>query len=119
MPPLTTLTVLQGEDYHESWTITHPVTGAVIDLTAVGFSAVVQIRDVVDATDTLYESTSTAGHLTLTAQGKVQWHIPADVSSAWPWVYARFGIELTYPDDQILRVDQGRIYVSRELVRED
>ena len=116
MPLLTELVIPQGEDWSTWWVIRDPDTQETVDLTDPGFVAFGQIRDdLPEGTTLLHEWSAEEDNVLLGVDGKLTIFVSADVSAEWEWRVARFSVELTYPVDKTLRVDQGRVTLSREI----
>lgn len=111
-----TLLVRQGEDCKLQVPNIRDGNGMLIDPILVG-SLKSQARSILDpfgVAGLLQEWSTAAGNLAIPTAGVVELTITRVMSSAWPWRYARFDVELTDIADKRARIAQGFIRVSPE-----
>lgn len=115
-PPVYSLLVIrQGMTERFRWPVTDPVTGDPVDISS--WSARGQVRKWPGADEVLHEWSMDAGNLTLGADGNLTVTVQPAVSSAWDWSEGRYDIELTMPNDDVIRVAEGTVMVSSEITR--
>lgn len=100
------LIVDQGADYER----TIPVLDqAGQPVTLAGWTAAGQVRDSYAAATVLHT-------LALTLSGSsVVLRIPAATSTAWPWRFGRYDLELTAPDGAVTRFLEGAVVVRAQI----
>lgn len=107
MPATTTnLTIEQGTTFSHGWAVTY--NGDPIDDT---WTVAAQARAGY-ASAVLHEFAATVNE-----DGSVVIAVEPEESSAWSWRTAIYDVEVTSPDDVVLRVANGRISVSPEVTR--
>jgi len=98
-----------------AWTVTDPVTGLPLDLTASGYlvAGVVATRD--DGTGTTLLELADAEVWARTADGQIVFQPPSGVSTLWPSVSAYYQAELSHPSGQRVRFAQGKFVIDADL----
>lgn len=90
--------------------------GTVIPLT--GYTAKMQLRQSVTATDVLLELSTLNGKIIITAlEGKIQLLVPATDTAAITWQRAKYDLELLSSTGVVTRLLSGDVEVSREVTR--
>jgi len=91
-------------------------TGAVMNLT--GYTAKMQIRQSVTATDVLLELSSALNTLVITAAtGTITMIFSAATTAAITWTRAKYDLVVTSSDGTVTRLIEGQISVSKEVTR--
>jgi hypothetical protein len=103
----------QGTDSGIKWPVTTS-TGSPIDFT--GWTGEVQIR-ALNTDKLIYRFRSEDSNLVLTEDSEIVVTYSNVVTSAWTWKQANFGIELTNPEGKKIRVKQGIVTLSKEVVK--
>lgn len=118
----------QGQD--ESFQVRWSEDGAVADLSL--WSAAFQIRESAASSTAVFSRSTAAGTITLDAETNVLLTIPAAASAGWTVTALRptkvvdgatwadlgvYDLELTDPDDAVIRLLQGRVWISLEVTR--
>lgn len=90
--------------------------GALIDLT--GFTARMQIRDTVDAPDTLHELTTENGGIALGGgAGTITLSISAADTAAFDFEQAVYDLEVEAANGNVTRLLRGVVTLSKEVTR--
>lgn len=113
---MTIITIPQGTDSGRRWLVNDGATGLPCSLE--GWTVRSQIRKLASSPDVLHEFSTTLGNATAGSDGFVTLLWSAAETSAWQWAEAVFDIELTNPDGKVMRLDSGRVAVSREVTRD-
>jgi hypothetical protein len=108
------LTKEAGSFEPEYWVFTNRETGALIDLTAAGYSAsgVVSTRGDGNGTTLL---TLTDADFRRTAEGRIYYEPPSATTAAWTFRCAHYQFEVTHPIGEDVRFAEGRLIVEPEL----
>lgn len=108
-------TIEQGVTFSKSF-IWKDSNEDVIDLT--GFSARMQVRQSVNSSTVLLSATTANSKLTITAaEGKVTLSLTDAETSALSFDFGVYDLELVASDDEVTRLVQGSITVSKEVTR--
>lgn len=120
--------IRQGQD--ESFQLRWSEDGAVVDLSL--WSAAFQIRESAASTTPIFSRSSAAGTITLDDETNILLSVPAATSAGWSVSALRptkvvdgktwtdlgvYDLELTDPDDNTIRLIQGRVWISLEVTR--
>lgn len=109
------LVIPQGSYWEASWRVRDAAGAPVADLS--GWSVRGQIRATIDSADVLYEWSTSAGNVTLTAPFIKLIVFDTD-SDAWVWQDGVYDIEVTDPGARVYRIAEGDVFVSREVTRD-
>jgi hypothetical protein len=105
----------QGTTWRCRWPVINPTTGAALNISA--WSARAQVRKWAGADEVLHEWSTTAGNLTVGADGYLTITVTPAESTAWTWSEGRYDIELTDPTGEVVRIAAGPVMVSPEITR--
>ena len=120
--------IRQGQD--ESFQLRWSEDGVVVDLSL--WSAAFQIRESAAATTAIFSRSSAAGTITLDDETNILLSVPAATSAGWTVSALRptkvvdntvwtdlgvYDLELTDPDGAVVRLIQGRAWISLEVTR--
>jgi hypothetical protein len=114
-PVYSPLVIRQGMTERFRWPVTDPVTGDPVNISS--WSARGQVRKWPGAAEVLHEWSTTAGNLTLGVDGLLTITVSPSESSSWDWSEGRYDIELTMPNDDVIRIAEGAVMVSAEITR--
>ena len=103
--------IKQGSDGGIVWPVMNK--GVLADLTL--WSGVVQIR-AYNSNRLIHTFDTNKGNLIL-GVGKVTLTWTAADTAAWKWKQAKYGIELTTPEGKLVRLKQGVVILSSEVVK--
>lgn len=83
-----------------------------------GYTAKMQVRQNVSASDVLLELSTTNGRLSISAMsGQVTMIFSATTTAAITWSRGKYDLELTALDGTVTRLLEGEITVSKEITR--
>lgn len=110
------VTVEQGSWEPSYITVTDPVSGQPLDLTAPGYSvrAVVSTRP--DRLGTVLADLPDSPSFRRTAAGRIYFQPEPAVTSGWAWRRGFWQVELAHPTGRTVRIATGQLVVSPELV---
>jgi len=118
----------QGQD--ESFQARWSEDGVVVNLST--WSAAFQIRESAASTTPIFSRSSAAGTITLDDETNILLSVPAATSAGWAVSALRhtkvvdntvwtdlgvYDLELTDPDGAVVRLVQGRVWISLEVTR--
>jgi hypothetical protein len=107
------LTIYQGATFRKS--LVWKSDGVVVDLT--GYTARMQIRESIDATDSLLDLTTENDRIVITeVEGKVELVISAADTAALSFVSGVYDLELV-SGTEVTRLCGGKVKLSREVTR--
>lgn len=105
----------QGASYTKTFTWKDG-NGVAVNLTS--YTARMQVRQSISATEVLLELTTENGRLTLGGSaGTIVLTLTPAVTEAITWRRGRYDLELVAPDGAVTRFLEGQIVVSREVTR--
>lgn len=114
---MTDLVIRQGTDCVIRLPDVRDADGTLIT-TWSGYEVHAQVRDRATSPTVLHEWSSVDPGATVTFEGSdIVLAISSVTSSAWTWDKGRYDVELTNPDDEVARIAEGHITVSREVTR--
>ena len=104
----------QGEDWSFEWVVKDPVTGVPMDISA--WTGKAQLRLRAGDASLIYEWSTVAGNMTLSALGVCKISVPKAASTAWTWggVFVRYDVELT-GGGKTFRLAEGNASLSLEV----
>jgi hypothetical protein len=114
---VTNLVIQQGADSEIRIANVRAADGVLIT-NWVGYEVNAQVRERVESAVALHEWTSTGPGATATFDGSdIVLAVASATSAAWTWTSGRYDVELTNPDDEVARIAEGHLTVSREVTR--
>lgn len=117
MPAIHTDVTVEAGSYEPLyWTVTDPITGAPLDLTAAGYTitGVVASRPDGAGIHLLDLDDTTCWHRT--PDGRAYFQPPSTLTAAWPRISGFWQATLTHPSGEQVRLIEGRFTVNPELI---
>lgn len=93
-----------------------PTSNTLLDLTAPGYTARMVVATRSDGTGTVLADLADSAVFRRTSTGRLYFEPPTAVTSGWAWRRGHHQIELTHPSGRTVRVAQGQVRVTPELV---
>jgi hypothetical protein len=112
---MTAITIKQGTDSGLRWLVNDGATGLPWDFT--GWTVRSQIRAYPGADAVRHEWSTALGNAAAGADGSVTLTWTAAETSAWDFTEGVYDLELITTDHKVIRLDSGRLTVSREVTR--
>lgn len=111
MADVFTLYVEAGATYYREFVYTDPATDEPFDLT--GYTAEIQIRESVDSATPALTITPTITPL----EGSISFELSAEQTAALTNSKYVYALEIYGPDNLVIRLAEGGVFVSPEVVR--
>lgn len=110
-------TIEQGTTFSKSFVWkTGPGNGSIVDIT--GFTARLQIREKITSPTPAFSATTANSNLSIVGdEGKINLSITAAQSAAFLFDTAVYDLELTSPANEVTRLVQGSITLSKSVTR--
>jgi hypothetical protein len=117
MPAVRTDLLVEAGSYETwYWTISDPLTGALLDLTQAGYAVTGAVFARPEGTGTALLALPDSTVWRRTTSGRIYFQPSSATSSTWPTLNGYYQAELTHPSGQTVRFTEGRFTVSPEFV---
>lgn len=116
MPAVHTDVTVEAGSYEPLyWTVTDPITGAPLDLTAAGYTITGVVASRPDGTGTKLLDLPDDTCWSRTADGRAFFEPPSATSAAWPRINGFWQATLTHPSGEDVRFAEGRFTVNPKI----